>query len=279
MNRNAMKSMTAMFAPAFEIEGGGGSPGVTLEAPPPSPSSEPADQQPSQTPAPGAPGGTQPAPTPRTFTSDEVSNTVRERLAQEQKRWEGFGDPKDLRARLDRAERLEKALKGDDPNQQSPEDKEFRSYLERQYPGIKNLEQLEQMAQGASQRLFQQQVQSSEQEVGRLAKDAFGLEDPAHVEIVNDLVAKSIAGDPEALAAWRNGDTSVVGKHFEKVAKDRLDPLLRTASARYAAAKTKNGNELPPRMPPGGAPAPASKDGPMPRDARIKGAFEKFKAG
>lgn len=280
MNPKIRPQMLASFAPSFETfsEGGGGAPAVTLEAP--APSAPPAEGlPPSTTPAPAAPGGE----APKMYSGEEVSRIVRDRLQQEGKKYEPyqrFGKPEEIEARLTKAERIEKALRGDGQTQPTPEDAEFRKYLEAQYPEIAQMRSVADRAQFIEKRIFDQQVSQSNTEVARMAKEALGIDDPQHLTVLHNMVAQEIASNPDALKLWREtGDLGVVRDAFKSMHDKHLDPLLRAASARYAAKKNKDGQELPPRMPPGGAPAPVSKTEPLSKDARVSGAFSRLSKG
>lgn len=215
--------------------------------------------------APASPSGASAgASKPRMYSADEMSKAVQSRLAEEQKKyapWKEFGDHESVKARLEKADRYEKALKGDEPQGPTPEEKELRDLLSKN--GFVRKEDVEGMraelkAIGAAN--HDAHTKAGRGEIARLAQEKLGSSDKNVLEMLEDRISVAIARDEESLKAWNSGDVSVISKHFESVLVSSFDPIFKSASSRYSGGKAKDRAEVPPMMPKGGVQAPASQE-------------------
>lgn len=271
--------MAAGFVPAFEGEGG------TATAEPASTGASsggsPAPHTGAGAPPAALPGASAGAGEPRTYKDEDVQRIVRERLADEQKKWAPYkelGDPKEVRARLERADRYEKAFKGEAPNGPTPEEKELRDLLDKH--GYVRKDQVDEVStrlkaiESANQAAH---AKSGRDLITKLASEKLSTSDPKVVKMLENVISASIAENEESLKAWHAGDVSVVAKHFEDVLASSLDPLFKSASARYSSGKAKDKAEVPPTMPKGGVQAPASQERKMTPDERKEAAYKFLK--
>ena len=198
---------------------------------------------------------------PRMYTTDEMSKAVQGRLAEQEKKyapWKEFGDPESVKARLEKADRYEKALRGDAPQAPNPEEKELRDLLTKQFPGIDKVQNLEAKMQAMEQASQNAHTKAGRGEIARLAQEKLGTSDKNVLGMLENVVAAAIAGDKESLDAWNSGDVSVISKHFDTVLTSSFDPIFKSASSRYSGGKAKDKAEVPPMMPKGGVQAPVS---------------------
>lgn len=283
--KTMMAQMLGSFGPSFEtaVAEAPGSSAVTSPGAPAAPSTpEPAEQP---TPAAGSSAAPSSAPgdtKPRMHTSDEVSKIVSERVNETNARWKDFGDPKALKERLARAERLEKALKGEDKpeDQLTAEDKEFRTYMEKMYPEVAQMRSFSERQKAMETVLYQQQAKEGQGILAGLVEKSLGSRDEKTTALVDRMVADSIMADEESRTAWfQKRDMSVLAKHFEKVWNSEIEPVLQANAARYSDGKAKDKREVPPQMPRGGAPAATSKDRQLTPDERRDAARKFFRDG
>ncbi len=259
-----------------------GTPG-TLEAP----GATGASSGGSPTPQPGAstPGATPPGGSgasegqARTYKDEDVQRIVRERLADEQKKFAPYrelGEASDVRARLERLDRMEKASRGDTQPQITQEQKELRELLTKEFPGIDKFKDLEARLQERENRDYAARAQAGRASISKLAQEKLGTADSKVTKLLENAISASIAEDPESLKAWNSGDVSVIDKHFESVLSGSLDPLFKSASARYSSGKAKDKAEVPPTMPKGGVQAPASQDRKLTAEERRDAAWKRM---
>ena len=251
---------------------------------------------PAETPAAGAPEG-QPSPDEKTsYTKDEVSTIVQERL----KAWQKYGKPEELETRLSRAEQLERfyfglsqqmGRPGQIPGQaaqqpETEEDKKVRAYMERIYPGLGEWQKERQTMQQAMAELHQRQWQAvtaqSQASLKELAiKAGYKEEQLAGENGIEQRVADSIRGNPQDLQAYmKTGDPAIVRKHFEALDKwvKGFSSAPAAGTAQYAADKKKTAN-LPPRIPAGGVPAPTASKKKLTNEERVGAAFKAWTQG
>lgn len=278
------KGMLAQFNLGFDNEAGGSAvaePASTGVAGGGSPSSQPGAGAPASVSPSGASTGTSNGgddATPRTYRDEDVQRIVRERLAEEQRKWEPykqFGSPSELKARQDRLERYEQAFRGEAPKI-TPEEKELRELLTKQFPGIDKVQDLEAKLQAMEQANHAAHAQTGRGLIARLATEKLGTSDPNVLKMLENVISASIASDKDSLAAWNSGDTGVIAKHFESALTQSFDPLFKSASARYAAGKAKDKAEVPPTMPKGGTQAPTSTDRKMSGEERREAAWKRL---
>ena len=241
--------------------------------------------------------GGQPQPEKTSYTKEEVSQIVQERL----KSWQSFGKPEELQTRLSRADQLERFYAGlsqhmgnsgqyPGQNQQAPEteeDKKVRAYMERMYPGLGKMNEdkmaIQQAMQTMQQRQWQAITSNSQAALRDMAvKAGYKEEQLAGPEGIEQRVADSIRGNQKDLADYmRTGDPGIVKRHFQALdnwIKGFSAAPVATQTAQYAAAKHKT-SALPPRIPPGGVPAPTASKAKLTNEERISAAFEAFKKG
>jgi hypothetical protein len=245
---------------------GGGSPDPQLGAGAPPPASPP-----------GASPGSKAEP--RTYLDADVQRIVRDRLADEQKKYAPYkelGDPEKIRERLARADKLEAAFKGETPQEPSQEERELRNLLTTQFPGIDKVQGVEKRLAAIESRTNMDRTNTGRDLITRLAGEKLGVKDTKAIAMIEGAVASSIAADKESLEAWNAGDVSVVDKHFESVFTGSLEPLLKSASARYASGKAKDVAELPPTVSKGGVPAPVSEERKLSGEERRDAAWKRF---
>lgn len=243
----------------------------------PSGGESPAPQPGAGAPTPASPSGASAgASEPRTYKDEDVQRIVRERLADEQKKWKDLGDPSEVRARLEKADRYEKALRGDEPKGPSPEEKELRELLTKQFPGIDKVQTLEAKLQAMEQASLNAHTKAGRGEIARLAQEKLGTNDKNVLGMLENVVAAAIASDKESLDAWNSGDVSVIGKHFDAVLTNSFDPLFKSASSRYSGGKAKDKAEVPPMMPKGGVQAPASTERKLTGEERRDAAWQRL---
>lgn len=269
--------MAAGFVPAFEGEGGGAAvaePSSTGA----SSGGSPAPQSGAGAPAPASPSGASAgASEPRTYKDEDVQRIVRERLADEQKKyapWKELGDVNQVKARLEKAERYEKAFRGDAPVQPSAEERELRELLTKQFPGIDKVGDLEAKLRAMETANHAAHAKSGRDLISKLATEKLSTSDPKVLAMLENVISASIAGDQDSLKAWNSGDTSVIAKHFEDVLSSALDPLFKSASARYSSGKAKDKAEVPPTLPKGGVQAPASQERKLSSEERREAAYK-----
>lgn len=243
----------------------------------PSGGESPAPQPGAGAPTPASPSGASAgASEPRTYKDEDVQRIVRERLADEQKKWKDLGDPSEVRARLEKADRYEKALRGDEPKGPSPEEKELRDLLTKQFPGIDSVQKLEAKVKAMEQASLNAHTKAGRGEIARLAQERLGTNDKNVLGMLENVVAAAIAGDQESLDAWNSGDVSVISKHFESVLTNSFDPIFKSASSRYSGGKAKDKAEVPPMMPKGGVQAPASTERKLTGEERRDAAWQRL---
>lgn len=216
----------------------------------------------------------------RTYRDEDVQRIVRERLSDEQKKWEGykqFGTPAELKARQEKLDRYEKAFQAESKPQASQEEKELRDLLDKQgyvrKDAVEGVSARLQAIEAASQAAH---AKSGRGEIARLATEKLGTNDPNVLKMLENVISASIAGDKESLDAWNSGDTSVIAKHFESSLSQSFDPLFKSASARYASGKARDKAEVPPTMPKGGVQAPNSTERKMTGEERREAAFKRL---
>lgn len=225
----------------------------------------------------GASSGASVQPQPRTYTTEEMSKAVQSRLAEERGSWEKkYGSPEALSARLEKAERYEKALRGDEPKGPTPEERELRELLTKQFPGIDKVQNLEAKLQAMENANQAAHAQAGRGLISKMATEKLGTSDPKVMKMLENVISASIAEDPESLKAWNSGDVSVIAKHFDDVLNSSFDPLFKSASARYASGKAKDKAEVPPTMPKGGVQAPTSTDRKMSVEERRDAAWKRM---
>lgn len=217
---------------------------------------------------------------PKTYRDEDVQKIVRERLADEQRKWAPYkelGDPSEVKSRLEKAERYEKAFRGDAPAQPSAEETALRELLDKQ--GYVRADRVEGIA--AQLKAIQDANVAAHANAGRgmiakLAQEKLGTGDANVLKMLENVISASIQDDKEALKAWNSGDTSVIEKHFENVVSQSFDPLFKSASARYSSGKAKDKAEVPPSMPKGGVQAPVSQDRKMTGEERREAAYKRL---
>lgn len=271
------KKMAARFDVGFEGEGAVAEPSSTGA---PSGGNSPTPQSGAGAPTPASPSGSQPGASaqPRTYTTEEMSKAVQSRLAEERTRWEKqYGSPADLKARQEKLDRYEQAFKGEQAPKVSAEEKELRDLLDKQgyvrkdaVDGISAQLKAIQDANAASH------AKSGRNEISRLAQEKLGTNDPEVLEMLEGEISRRILRDEDSLKAWNSGDTSVISKHFEASLSKALDPLFKSASARYASGKAKDKAEVPPSMPKGGVQAPSSEERKLSPEERREAAFKRL---
>ena len=233
------------------------------------------------------------APDKSSYTKEEVSQIVQERL----KAWQKFGKPEEIETRLTRAEQLERfhaqlsqqmgrsGIPGREAaTPETEEDKKVRAYMERLYPGLTKYQEQQQafaqQFQELSQRQWQIVTERSQSALKDMASKAGYKED--QFATLDQHVANSIRGNPQDLQEYmRTGNVDIVRKHF-----DAIDKWVRgfsaapvaTQAAQYAADKKKTA-ALPPRIPAGGVPAPTAQKKKLSNEERVSAAFEAFKKG
>ncbi len=237
----------------------------------------PTPQSGAATPAATPPSGTGASAEPRTYRDEDVQRIVRERVAKHEKEfapWKEFGDASDVKARLERLDRMEKASRGDVPPQMTAEQRELRELLTKEFPGIDKVKELEARLEARDRQDGAARAQAGRSSISRLAQEKLGTNDPKVMKMLENAISASIAEDQDSLKAWNSGDISVIDKHFENVLSGSLDPLFKSASARYSSGKAKDKAEVPPSMPKGGVQAPSSQERKMSSDERREAAWK-----
>ena len=213
----------------------------------------------------------------RTYRDEDVQKIVRERLADEQRKWEPYkqyGTPEQLKTQKERLERYENAFKGDAPVGPTAEEKELRELLSKNgFVQKDEVEGIKAQLQAIDKARYDAHANMGRGLIAKLAQDKFGTSDAADLESFETLVSASIAKDKESLAAWNSGDTGVISKHFEKVFNA---PMFKNASARYSSGKAKDKAEVPPSMPKGGVQAPSSQERKMSGEERRDAAWKRI---
>ena len=266
--------MAAGFAPAFEGEQAVAEPASTGASSGASPTPQTGAATPAATP-PAAAGASE----PRTYKDEDVQRIVRERLADEHKKYAPYkelGDVNEVRARLEKAERYERAFRGDEPKGPTPEERELRELLTKQFPGIDKVQNLEAKLQAMESANQAAHAQAGRGVISKLATEKLGTSDPKVMKMLENVISASIAENPESLKAWNSGDVGVVAKHFDEVLNSSFDPLFKSASARYSSGKAQDKAEVPPQMPKGGVQAPSSEARKMNGEERRDAAWKKL---
>lgn len=217
----------------------------------------------------------------RTYRDEDVQRIVRERLADEQKKWAPYkelGDPNDVKARLEKADRYEKALKGDEPKGPTPEENELRELLSKNgFVRKEDVQGIEAKLQAIENANHASHTKAGRGEIARLAQEKLGVSDKNVLGMLENVISAAIAGNEESLKAWNSGDVSVIAKHFESVLADSFDPLFKSASSRYSGGKAKDKAEVPPTMPKGGVQAPSSEERKLTGEERRDAAWARLK--
>ncbi len=261
----------------FENEGAAAEPSSTGASSGAAPTPQPGAGAPTPASPSGASSGASAQPQTRTYTTEEMSKAVQSRLAEERGRWEKqYGSPDELKSRLEKAERYEKALRGDEPKGPTPEEKELRELLTKQFPGIDKVRDIEAKLQAIENANQASHAKAGRDIIGKMATEKLGTSDPKVMKMLENVISASIAEDPESLKAWNSGDVSVIAKHFDDVLNSSFDPMFKSASARYSAGKAKDQAEVPPKMPQGGIQAPTSTDRKMSGDERRDAAWKRM---
>jgi uncharacterized protein YjbJ (UPF0337 family) len=207
---------------------------------------------------------------------------VRERLAREQEKyapWKELGDdPKAIRERLAKAERLEKALAGETPVPHSAEERELRDLITKLgFSETGKVSDVEKRIAAMEQQSQQAHIQAGSQQIAGLAKDKFGDLDDEALALVEGAVSASIGRDKEALNAFFNGGRDkVVAEHFAKVFQKQFDPFLKSAASRYSAGKATDKTEVPPPVPKGGVQAPLTNERKLTPEERREAAWTRM---
>ena len=250
----------------------GGGAGVT-------PGASPAADSGAGAPPPASPPGSLPGSgaAPRMYTSEEVSNTVRERLAREQEKYAPYkelGDPKAVSERLARLEKLEQAIRGEQVDPHSPEERELRGLFTKLFPGVDKASDLDARIQAIERAEQERHFRDGRVQIEGLAKEKFGELTPEALSLVEGAITASIGQDKEALKAFFNGDRQkVVDEHFSRVFEKQIDPFLRSASSRYSSGKATDKAELPPPVRKGGVQAPSASEKPLTPEERREAAW------
>lgn len=272
--------MTKKFEHEMSFEAGAAAVGETAGATGASSGGSPTPQAGAATPAATPPSATGAGAEPRTYRDEDVQRIVRERLADEQKKFAPYrelGDASEVKARLARLEQFEKMSRGETQPQPSAEEKELRELLTKQFPGIDKVKDLEARLEARERQEYAARAQSGRGTIAKLAKETLGTTDPEALELLETAVSNSIAKDEESLKAWHSGDMSVIDRHFEAVLSKKFDPLFKSASARYSSGKAKDKAEVPPSMPKGGVQAPISQDRKLSAEERRDAAWKRLK--
>lgn len=256
-----------------------------------------------ETPAAETPAADASAAAPKTFTQEQVSAIVQERL----KGWSKYGKPEELDAKLSRAEQVEKwatemrsqfsatgepKLPGAEMKTAlTEEDKKVQAYMERLYPGITKYQERMQTFEQRTAELdgfrWQSISNNNRKSLSEIAEKAGYkpeqvLQSDPNVPCIEKYVADSIRGNVRDYQEYmKTGNPSIVQKHFEAVDKwikgfapqPPAAPAPNAAAAKDAA-KIKG---LPPRMPAAGVSAPTSGKKKMTNEERITGAWESLR--
>ncbi len=277
MNRN--KGVLSGFNVGFDPGAAGAVSEPAGSTGAPSGGNSPAPQPGAGAPTSASPSGASAgASEPRTYRDEDVQKIVRERLADEQKKWKDLGDPNDVRARLEKADRYEKALRGDEPKGPTPEEKELRDILSKNgFVRKEDVQGIEAKLQAIEQANHSAHTKAGRGEIARLAQEKLGVNDKNVLGMLENVISAAIAGDKESLDAWNSGDVSVISKHFESVLTSSFDPLFKSASSRYSGGKAKDKAEVPPTMPKGGVQAPSSEERKLSGEERRDAAWARLK--
>lgn len=216
---------------------------------------------------------------PKTYRDEDVQRIVRERLAEEQKKYAPYrelGNADEIKARLEKADRYEKAFKGDAPAAPTAEERELRELLTKQFPGIDKVRDIEAKLQAIETANQSARTAAGRGIISKLATEKLGTSDPKVLKMLENVISASIAEDKTSLDAWNSGDVNVVAKHFEDALNTAFDPMFKTASARYSSGKAKDKAEVPPTMPKGGVSAPSSQERKMTGEERRDAAWKRL---
>lgn len=269
-------------------------PGVKDESQGAAPAPESQDTKPEGgAPAPegsGAPsqGGSEKPAGERTYTQAEVNRIMHERTkdyAAMKARLDAYGslgDVEDLKKRLTPAQ----PPKAEEPVQLDEDDKKFVAYMDKLYPGLKDLGKGPSVS--AEEYAFIQQLQKREAE-GQAAFlkaseaevfafcDSRNIKDDAQRVIVRDMIASVILNDPAIAAKWAHRDPSVMKDAIEAYKKLSGSPAV--ADDQAAAALKKKAQFLKPPLPAGAHPAPITQQRKPSDDERVDAAFAALSGG
>lgn len=224
----------------------------------------------------------------RTYTQAEVNRIMHERTkdyAAMKSRLEAYGslgEVEDLKKRLTPAQ----PPKAEEPVQLDEDDKKFVAYMDKLYPGLKDLGKGPSVS--AEEYAFIQQLQKREAE-GQAAFlkaseaevfafcDSRNIKDDAQRVIVRDMIASVILNDPAIAAKWAHRDPSVMKDAIDAYKKLAGSPTV--AEDQAAAALKKKAQFLKPPLPAGAHPAPITQQKKLSDDERVDAAFAALSGG
>lgn len=93
------------------------------------------------------------------------------------------------------------------------------------------------------------------------AKAGYDVE-KLNLKQLEDVVAAIIKSDPQMIAAWENGDLSVVDKAFESHQSGFVQPVAQRYATSISGRKATNRRELAPKVTGGASPAPQQPEKP-----------------
>ena len=132
--------------------------------------------------------------------------------------------------------------------------KQWEEWALQTFPWMRELKQAHERQQATSRSQGEYRVRQGQDRLKALAlKAGYSEEKLAQLE---DIVAAIIRGDASMLAAWENGDLSVVEQAFKAHQTGFVEPVARNYATGVSGKKQANRQELAPRLPGGAAPAP-----------------------
>ena len=217
------------------------------------------------------------------YTKDEVSKLISGRVNKLNEKYSSWGElekmgltAQQIREAYEKGRTQSQSQKKVEAPTETEEEKKVRDYMEKVFPGISSVKEM----QNAMQFMFQaraDQITRSNTEILRGVAKESGIADEFFDDL-NDLVSNSIAKNKQDLVDYqRTGDMSIVKKHFE-IVKKKLSSINIQNNADLLKRKEKT-NGLPPRFPQGGVPAPTSDTKKMNKQELMNAAFERIKQG
>lgn len=221
----------------------------------------------------------------KTYTQEEVNRIMHERtkdyssMKRDLETYRQFISEQESRAKQVQAPAAPQAPSAPELDE---DDKKFKAYLEKMYPGMDKLSllgKLDDKRMGFIEALQQKDeaekgkfVDSSEQEVFKFC-EGINAKDEAAKSVVRDAVAAAILNDPKLAEKWERRDPTVIADAI-KVLETTLGKRTEVTSAQNLSSVKAKVEKIQTPMPKGGIPAPISKEKSLTEDERVSKAWD-----
>lgn len=152
--------------------------------------------------------------------------------------------------------------------------KQWEEWLFQQYPWMRNMKDGYDRQQASTQSRNDWRVTQAQERLKGLAIKAGYSEEK--LKQMEDIVAALIRSDQSMMAAWENGDLSVVDQAFKAHQTGFVEPVARNYATSVSGRKATNRAELAPRVTGGNAPPPQQPEKPKTIEAAHQAAMDKL---